>query len=520
MLFDGAQAVRYLPGMPIRPDTTARPISGFLGIAALLLATTVFAERPADTPDVRLVAVEIDVRLRPELRTLEQDVRLELEGRGAAWVDLRLHPGLVVERCDSESGTVDHRQAGEQVRVVFDRPLDGARTIRLRITGHPRDGADDRITPDWVGLDPDLDWYPRVGDALHTGVVRVRVDEGWTVGGPGEGRREPDGRWVFRPGRPVRELAVVAAPGMGVATGEVVKTPLRVVAPGAPDRVAELEAVFSDPIAWFSGALAPYPFDGMTVALVPGLPERIEGSGFVAVPDVDRPRTRPDAASMLAGQWHGQWIGADGAWIRALAAWHADAYARDRNLEPPTDIARARERYFRLDAARDVALEDATRSTSDAVVRGKGASATEMIRSSIGPRRFLRVLDGLVALAPGRVTFSDLRALVRSESGPGGVRALEDWFGKAGVPRLRVTLRVMDAAGGGYRADVRIEQLSGDYAIPVDVVLLGPGVERRETISIAETTTDLVYLVDFEPRRIEIDPLGRLFARPAEIVVP
>lgn len=223
---------------------------------------------------------------------------------------------------------------------------------------------------------------------------------------------------------------------------------------------------------------------------------------------------------MIAGQWHGQWIDADGPWIRAFAAWHADAYARDRNLAPPTDVARARERYFRLDPIRDVALEDATRATPVAVIRGKGASATEMIRSSIGARRFLRVLDGLVTLAPGRVTFSDLRALIQAESGPEGARALDDWFGKAGVPRLRVTLRVMDAAGGGHRADIRIEQTSGTYALPVDVVLIGAGVERRETISITETTTDLVYLVDFEPRRIEVDPLGRLFARPAEIVLP
>ena len=117
--------------------------------------------------------------------------------------------------------------------------------------------------------------------------------------------------------------------------------------------------------------------------------------------------------------------------------------------------------------------------------------ATEMVRSSIGARRFLRVLDGLVTFAPGCVSFADLRALIAAESGPAGARALDDWFGKAGVPRLRVTLRVMDAAGGGHRADIRIEQTSGAYAIPVDVVLIGAGVERRETISISATPVRL-----------------------------
>ncbi len=506
--------------MPPRAHASLRFSLGSSGIAALFLATAVTAGVPADAPDVRLVGVEIDVRVRPELRTLEQDVRLELDGRGALWVDLRLHPDLVVERCESPGGSVEHRRAGSQVRVIFVTPLDGPRVVRLRVTGHPRDGVDDRITPNWVALDPDLDWYPRVEGAFHCAVLRVRIDDAWTVAAPGAGQRETDGEWVFRPERPVREVAVVASRGLGVATGEIVGIALRIASPGAADRLAEMRSSFADPIAWFSGALAPYPFDGLTLALVPGLPGRIEGSGFVAVPDDERPRTRSDAASMLAGQWHGQWIGADGAWIRAFAAWHAEAYARDRNLAPAADLARARETYLRLDPSRDVALEDAGREAPDAVVRGKGAPATEMVRSSIGARRFLRVLDGLVALAPGPVSFSDLQSLVRSESGPEGVRALEDWFGKAGVPRLRVTLRVMEAAGGGHRADVRIEQLSGDYAIPVDIVLVGPGAERRETISIEDASTDLVYLVDFEPRRIEVDPLGRLFARPAEIVLP
>jgi hypothetical protein len=51
-------------------------------------------------------------------------------------------------------------------------------------------------------------------------------------------------------------------------------------------------------------------------------------------------------------------------------------------------------------------------------------------------------------------------------------------------------------------------------------VLIGNGEQRRETISIVEGTTDLYYLIGFRPRRIEVDPLGRLFARPAEMVVP
>ena len=518
--FDGRGAVAYLESMSIRTLARVAFALGFAGFMALFTAPAARADDLPTTPTVRLTAVDIDLRLRPALGTLEQDVRLELEGDGATWVDLRLHPGLVVERCESSVGTADYRQSGEQLRVIFDSPLDGGVEVRLRITGHPRDGSDDRIEPRWVALDPDLDWYPRLDGAFHTAVVRVRIDDGWTVAAPGEGRREDDGRWVFRPEGRVRELAVVAAPGLGTAATEIVRSPLRVVAPDAAGSAAAMKVLFADPFAWFSGALAPYPFDGLTVALVPGLPERVEASGFIAVPADAPPRSASDAASMLSGQWHGQWIDADGPWIRAFAAWHAAAYARDRNLPPPADIALARVGYFRLDPQRDIAIEDATRRTPDAVLRGKGAAATEMIRTLIGPRRFLRVLDGLVALAPGHVTYSDLRALIRAEAGPEGVRALDDWFGRAGVPRLRVTLRVMDAAGGGYRADLRIEQKSGDYAIPIDVVLIGAGEQRRETISIVEATTDLYYLIDFRPRRIEVDPLGRLFARPAEIVVP
>lgn len=467
-----------------------------------------------------LAAVDVDLLLRPELETLEQNVRLRLEGHAATRVDLRLHPDLVVERCESSVGLVEHRQSGNQLRLFFDRPLDGAVDVRLRITGHPRHGGDARIDARRVALDPDLDWYPRFDGALYTAAIHVRVPDGWTVAAPGEGGRQVDGSWRFRPTGRVRELAVVAAPGLESAMREILHSPLRLVAPDASRSVETIAALFADPFAWFSGALSPYPFDGLTVALVPGLPERIEASGFVAVSAEGRPATASDAASLLAGQWYGQWIDADGPWIRAFAAWHADAYAADRNLERPADLARDREAYLRLDSGRDVAIEDATDETSEVVVRGKGGAATEMLRTAIGPRRFQRVLAGLVALSPGRVTFSDLEALVRAEAGPEGTRVLDDWFGRAGIPRLRVTLRVMEAAGGGYRADVRIEQQSGDYAMPVEIVLIGSGKERREILSIVDETTDLYYVLGFRPTRIEVDPLARLFARPTEIVLP
>lgn len=492
-----------------------------LALAALAVASELAAQptSPVTTP-AAVRSISLDVTAEPERGLVRVEADLGLEGTGATFVELALDPGLVVERVSGRPGSVEHRHAAGALRLHLDPPLEGRRTVRVTVTGRPRAGDGDRITPAFVALDPSLSWYPMPPDGLHLADVTLRLPAGWTAAGPRPTGRSDDGVHRFRPERPVRGIALVAAPGLGTETAEIAGRRLTVVAGSGGPEAGDLASLFSDPMAWFSGALAPYPFDGLDVAVVPGLPATVVGSGVLAFPEDEPPATRGDAAHALAGQWYGQWLAGDGPWIRAFAAWHARTYAIDRRLPPAARIEDARGAYFELAPSRDVALARAGASAPDAVVVGKGSAAPEMVRLEIGSRAFAAALADILALAPSTISADDVRAAIRTRAGPDGAEAFDDWFLRAGVPSLRALLRVVPAAGGGFRADVRLEQRGRPYRLTVPIVLRGVDAERRETLRTSEERLDVFYVLPFRPARLEVDPAGTLFQRPPEITPP
>jgi len=58
-----------------------------------------------------------------------------------------------------------------------------------------------------------------------------------------------------------------------------------------------------------------------------------------------------------------------------------------------------------------------------------------------------------------------------------------------------------------------VTQKRGTYALPVDIVIYGAGEEHRETIEVAEPSNNVFYILPFAPKRVELDPLNRIFRR-------
>ncbi len=397
--------------------------------------------------------------------------------------------------------------------------MEGRRAVAFRMSGQPRRGAELLVQPGRLLLGPADGWYPSLPNVWAELRVRVEGPAGWTAVAPGS-RRTPAGSAVqeWRTDRPVRSLAVVAAPGLVLSEGLAQRVAVRLAAADPAREAATLAALLADPIVWFTSTLDRYRFDGFNVVLLPGLEYRVRASGLLVAPAATPLAEAADAADLIAGQWFGERVAGDGAWIEAFAAWYATRYAREREQTVPGEIARLRDEYFRLPRSRDVPLSRADELTPEAVVRGKGSAAPEMVRLIVGARRADQAVRELFAQPPGPpLSLADVRTVYEKYAGATLLRSFADWFDRTGAPELEIELRSMPAATEGWRADLTVFQRRGSFALPLEVLFIGRGGEtRRQVIHIDEETTSVFYDLPFEPVRVELDPLGKLFRRKTE----
>lgn len=469
----------------------------------------------AQTPEVaftpRAVRIELDLTLDPANGTLHERAAVTVDGKGPATLVFALDEGLSVEAVTASEGVAEHRKAGTEVRVEIDPPLDGPRTLRFRISGTPKRGGRPLVRPTGAVLDSFDGFYPRFVDTWASTSVTVRVPAGWTAVAPGRRIAGKDGVWTWKADAPIRSLALGAAPGLEIATIQVLRIPLTLAAPANGPRAAAIEAPMREAIAWLAGALAPYPFEALNVVVLPGIVDRAQGGGIIVVPAGTPLAGAADAADLVAGQWFGERVSGDGPWIRAFAAWQATVFARDRAIPLPASIVRLREEYFRLRSG-DVPLARADAGTPEAVIRGKGSAVPDMIRLAVDEREFFGAMRDLFAAPVGPALSIDaIRAALEARTKRPLGRVFDDWFRRAGAPEIQAEIRTFPAATGGFRVDLTLRQTRGTYALPVEIVLYGPGREHRETVDIEGETTSPFWVLDFEPLRVEVDPSRRLF---------
>ena len=488
-----------------------RPTMIRIAILATLL-TSPLASAPLVAIDLRVSRIDLDVTLDPIAGTLQETVALVVAGKGAAHLVFAIDEGLSVKTSRASEGIVDHRQAGSELIVDLDPALDTPRTLTFTIGGRPRRGTETEIDPKRAVLAPSSAWYPQLGPTWATTTLTVRLPAGWSAMAPGTAAKQTaPGVFRFTTERPMRSIAVAAAPGLRIVESSIVRVPFRLATTTAIAPVAAAALRLGPAMAWLSGALAPYPFDAFGLVLLPGYSGRVQASGLMIVGTSIPLSTDADGADLLAGQWFGEALGGDGAWIEAFAAWEACVFARDRSLPMPGDIARLRAGYFRLRSG-DVALGSAPATAPAEVLRGKGSAGPDMVRLIAGDRAMFDAVRELFAAPVGPpLSLADVREAIEKHARRPLNRAFGDWFERAGAPEFEPTLRSYPAAGGGFRAEIAVTQERGAYALPVEIVVYGSGEEHRETIEVAEPVTRVFYVLPFDPKRIEIDPLNRIF---------
>jgi hypothetical protein len=482
--------------------------------------TTATAQSRAATANpaelVQVAEIAIDLTLDPERGLIEETATLTVTGRQASTLGFRISEGLSVEGVKASAGVVLHRKAGSRVLVSLDPPLNGTRRLTFTVTGRPTGAGGTGVERDGVVLDPADGWYPTLPFTWAPARVRIRAPEGWTAIAPGQptivGK---DGIWDWRTAKPVRAVAVAAGPDLTMEEGKVVSTPVRVASAGKGHDFETLDRVLADPMAWFSGALAPFPFDGFNLVFMEGLTTRVSAGGMLVVPRDTPVDTGSDGADLIAGQWFGELVAGEGRWIESFAAFETTAYSRDRSYPLPQEIARLRDAYFDLGEG-DVPLSVADSKTPEEVVRGKGSAAPDAVRMFAGNRDFYKAMGDLFRRPPGPpLSLDEVREVLEQRAGRSLERPFSDWFERDGAPDLETKLRTHPSATGGWRVDISIIQGGEPYALPVEVVLHGPGQSHRETVEVTDPTTSVFYILPFEPTRIELDPLDRIYRRTA-----
>jgi hypothetical protein len=490
----------------------------FLTVALLFLPTAVGAA------EARLAGLDLDVSLDPERGVIQERARLTIEAESAAELTFELGSDFVVEKVEAGDRIVEYRKAGPRVRVAFSPPLAGREEVVFRVSGTPRRNGKPLIGPRWAALGGDDRWYPTLPLSWGPATLTLRLPQGWRAIGNGRSDAADGGRW--RTSAAVRHVAFVASPQLApLRDGKVVDTPLTLsLAGGEVDTTCEL---FERPLAWFSAGRRPYAFERFNLAFVPGLTHRVQGSGFLALPTGTPLATQADAADLIAGQWYGEWLAGDGRWMEAFAASDALEFARDR--EPPTELERLRSDYRALPRREDVPLSRASTHTPATIVRGKGSAAPAMIREIVGTRGYYRAIQELFDGPPApRRSLRGVRDVFEKHAGNSLLRAFSEWFDRTGVPAIQADLRtlrtqdgnwradILRTQDGNWRADITLRQTESIYALPLEVVLLGPGQQHRETIRLEDELTTVYYILPFEPVRLRVDPLNRLFLRAEE----
>lgn len=469
----------------------------------------------AASPEVRSVRIELE--LAPERGEITETAHVQVRGGPFELLHFELDPCLTFEtvRSANRDSAIEGRRAGGGVEVRFDPPLLGDTTLTFRVSGRPRCGAGGVFDARGLALGDDDGWYPRLPGAIAESGIEVLAPASWTLLASGAPAAASNGRARFLSSKPLAGLGIAGGPGLVISEAPLVRDRLRVAGPPGSADATTLAPKLADAFSWLSGALSEYPFDGVHVVFLPGLERRVHGSGLLAVPAGTAIEGPQDGADLLALQWFGERVRGDGPWIQALAAWQAVTYARDRALPMPRDIAALREEYRSMDSSRESALSDPAAEIRDAVVRGRGSAAPDMVRLATGDRPWFAAIRTLAELPVGSTaTLDDLRRATASPSGA-VPPAFSEWFERAGIPRLVVTFRAGPAGSGGYRADVRIDQPGLVFHLPLELVFHGrEGALRRETVELTGDSTVVYYLLDFEPLRLEVDPLGRWFQHP------
>ena len=413
----------------------------------------------------------------------------------------------------------------------LDRSMDHRDTLGY---AEPASGEDGTFLPSGSG------WYPAVEGELERYRVELDLpaDQRGLVPGRLTGERLEHGRYRARfefrhpaEGIPlmagpyrVEERRVHTAAGSDVRLRAYFHPEIAALASGYLDSVAGYLDLYEH---W----IGRYPFSEFSVVSSPtptgfGMPTLTYlGIDVLRLPFI---RTTSLGHEVLHNWW-GNGVYPDyarGNWSEGLTTFMADYAYRERESAQAASAMRLAwlRDYAAMPPEDDMPLVRFTarsHGASQVVGYNKSAMLFFMLRDLIGKDAFDRGVRDFWSRYRFRIaSWDDLRGAFERASGSKLGAFFTQWLQRDGAPSLRIADAKAEAAAGGWRLSVTLEQGNPAYtlSVPLAVRTAGGEVERRVALS-REHATVLLELPS-EPLEIALDPDLRLFRRLAPAEAP
>jgi aminopeptidase N len=478
---------------------------------------------------------EVDVRLDPESRNVTISDVITVSGRQE--IQVRLAPWLTVKHLLLDGRALPVPASANMWRTGL--PDKGRHQIALDLVGtvpllkpgrRGGLGQSAAFSPDGGYLFESASWIPLTGDERVSYRLRVEVPVSHRAVATGRLTDEKIGKTTYSARFSADNSLDLPALFVGpYVVQQRQSDDIRLRTYFHRDVAALSEIYLNDSARYlkrYQALVGPYPYRDFHVISAPvsvglGFPNLTYiGRRILPLPFI---RARSLAHEVLHNWW-GNGVTIDyrtGNWAEGLTTYMADyALADEKDPEQGRQMRLGWLRdYAALPVDRDVPVTQFTSKHSAAaqvIGYNKVAFIFHMLRNELGDAAFTSSLRRFWQKQRNRKAgWKDLRRAFEAESAQDLGWFFNQWLGRAGAPRLRLSSvsRSPQKNGDGYRVHFTISQDQPAYRLTVPVLVETKTGIRRERVALNGRETKRSLTLASQPTALHIDPAQDVFRR-------
>ena len=320
-----------------------------------------------------------------------------------------------------------------------------------------------------------------------------------------------------------------------IAAGSYIVRPLRIggyelqfyVRPGSENRVERYGELIGRALEFYTkqyGApafgtrytIAQIDDQSMDAYAAPGM-EFLSNRFFEA----PRPALEERVQREAAYQWWGCTVGLksfDDAWLsQGLAEWSAfdlrQSTLTGSALEAAQRDMMERALMFEQSASilRAPSTLDDTSAAYQSIMFHKGAMVFSMLRETIRPEKFNKLLRTLLEQYRGRsVSIDDFEKLTSQIAGENMRYFFARWVEGTGVPEFTADYQIIRTRSGKFRARGTVKQNFENLRMPVELMLRAEGDSQNTIVQINDKSEDFDFESNGQPIEVIIDPNNKI----------